>query len=136
MKNKLVITLVVLVLLGSVGAFIGYRMYNKPHPNVAAMKADVTFTAAALAKEYGADEKAADAKYLNKIIEVSGTISEVQDNQDGGKMVILATEDPAQGVQCSMIDKSAKYTVGQQVTVKGKCSGQLMGVSLTECSIK
>src|SRR2546423_461654 len=59
------------------------------------------------AKAYNANEKDADTKYLNKAIEVSGTISEVDKNQDGGTMVILQTGDPAAGVQCAMRDKGA-----------------------------
>ena len=97
----------------------------------------IAITSGALAKEYGADEKAADTKYLNKAIEVTGTISEVDKNQDGGVMVVLQTEDPTAGVQCSMREKNSAVAKGQNITIKGFCSGNgITGVSLTDCIIK
>lgn len=93
----------------------------------------ISIEAHALAKEYNADEKAADAKYLNKVIEVSGIITEVDSNQDGGIMVVLQTDDPAAGVQCAMRDKGLKISKGR-ITVRGFCSGNgITGVSLTDC---
>ena len=93
----------------------------------------ISIDAHALAKEYNANEKAADAKYLNKVIEVSGTITEIDNNQDGGIMVILQTDDPAAGVQCAMRDKGLKISKGH-ITIKGFCSGNgITGVSLTDC---
>jgi len=90
-----------------------------------------------LAKEYNTDEKAADTKYLNKAIEVSGTVIEVEHNQDGGAMVILQTGDPETSVQCTMRDKGASPAKGQKVVIKGFCSGSIMGsVLLTDCVIK
>ena len=97
----------------------------------------IAITAIALSKEYSANEKAADAKYLNKAIEVSGMVSEVEKNQDGGLMVILQTDDPMAGVQCTMRDPGAAAAKGSQVTIKGFCSGNgITGVSLTDCVIK
>lgn len=95
------------------------------------------FTATALSKEYAADEKAADTKYLNKEITVSGIVGEFEKNQDGGLMVVLQTDDPASGVECTILEKSAIVTKGQNITIKGVCSGKgLLGISLTDCVIK
>jgi hypothetical protein len=133
MIKKIVIALLLLILIG-VGT--GIYMWNKPHVKVEDKKG-IAITAEALAKEYGADEKAADAKYLNKAIEVTGTVSEIDKNQDGGIMAVLQTSDPAAGVQCAMRDKGVSLTKGQNITIKGFCSGSgLTGVSLTDCIIK
>ena len=111
-------------------------MWYKPHPKVEDAKG-IVVAAPALAKEYTADEKTADTKYLNKAIEVTGTIGEIEKNQDGGMMVILQTEDPTGGVQCTMREKDAKASKGQSITIKGFCSGNgITGVSLTDCVIK
>ncbi len=123
-------------MLALVAGGAGTYMWFKPHPKVEDAKG-IVVTSEALAKEYGADEKAADAKYLNKAIEVSGVVSEVDKNQDGGLMVILQTQDPATGIQCAMREKNATATKGQSVTLKGFCSGNgITGVSLTDCVIK
>lgn len=115
---------------------IAAYLWNKPHEKVEDAKS-LNITAAALAKEYGADEKAADTKYLNKAIDVSGTISEVDKNQDGGIMIVLQTDDPMAGVQCALRDKGAHPVKGQNIEIKGFCSGNgITGVSLTDCVIK
>jgi tRNA_anti-like len=133
MIRNIVIAILLLILIG-VGT--GIYMWNKPHNKVENAKG-IAITADALAKEYNADEKAADAKYLNKAIEVSGTISEIDKNQDGGTMAILQTSDPAAGIQCTMREKGVNLTKGQNVTIKGFCSGNgITGVSLTDCVTK
>lgn len=125
--------LVVVLLLVAIGVCTGVYLWNKPHQKVEDAKG-IVIDAKALAKEYVADEKAADAKYLNKAIEVSGTIAELEKNQDGGLMVILQTDDAAAGVQCAMRDKGLELAKGSQVVIKGFCSGNgITGVSLTDC---
>jgi hypothetical protein len=132
MVRKILLTILVL---GLIGAGVGIYLWNKPHAKVEDAKG-LAITAAQLAKEFGADENAANAKYLNKAIEVSGTVSEVEKNQDGGTMVILDTGDPMAGVQCTMRDKGAVVNKGQNVVLKGFCSGAgITGVSLTDCII-
>ena len=117
-------------------ACIGIYLWNKPHKKAEDAQS-VSITANALAKEYGMNEKAADAKYLNKAIQISGIISEVDKNQDGGVMIVLQTEDAVAGIQCSLRDKGANPVKGQNILVVGFCSGSgITGVSLTDCVIK
>lgn len=134
--NKTLKTLIYIVLLLAVtGAAVGYYMWNKPHAKVEDAKG-IAITALALAKEYTAGEQEADKKYLNKPIEVSGTVGELEKNQDGGLMVILQSEDPTAGVQCAMREKNITVEKGSQITLKGFCSGNgITGVSLTDCII-
>ncbi len=94
-------------------------------------------TAQALSKAYNINEKMADSLYLNKAIEVSGTVSEIEKNQDGGTMIVLQTDDPMAGVQCTMREKDVTVAQGAQVVIKGFCSGNgITGVSLTDCVMK
>jgi hypothetical protein len=133
MIKNILIAISVLVL---IGICTGVYMWNKPHKKVEDAKG-ISITAEALSQEYNKDEKAADTKYLNKAIEVSGTVNETDKNQDGGMMVILQTGDPMAGVQCTMRDKGAAVVKGQQIVIKGFCSGNgITGVSLTDCVIK
>lgn len=116
--------------------YIWVYVINKPHEKVEDAKG-ITITALALAKEYSANEKKSDSLYLNKAIEVSGIISEIDKNQDGGLMIVLKTDDPSAGVQCALRDKGATVAKDQNITIKGFCSGNgITGVSLTDCVIK
>ena len=128
--------LVVILLLIVAGGGIGYYMWHKPAPKAEDVKS-IPVTAVALSKHYASNEKAADSMCLNKNIEVSGTIGEIDKNQDGGLMVVLQTEDPTTGVQCAMRDTGTVVTKGRNITIKGFCSGNgITGVSLTGCIIK
>ena len=111
-------------------------MWNKPHKTVED-EAGIKITAAQLCKEYAADENAANVKYLNHAISVSGVISETDKNQDGGLMIILQAEDPMQAVECAMRDKNVTAEKGKNITLKGFCSGsKITGVSLTDCVVE
>ena len=128
----------VLVIIGGGGAFyVWHFMWNKKAPDASTGKA-IVFTAADLAKEYSRqDEKLADSKYLDKKIEVNGIVSEIDKDQDGGVLVILQTSDPSAGVQCAMEDKGTNVNKGQNITIRGICTGSgITGISLKGCKIK
>ncbi len=130
MAKKIIGVILVLLLIGVVS---GVYIWNKPHKKVEDAKG-IEISAVALSKEYNADEKAADAKYLNKAINVSGTISEVDTSQDAHLMLILQTGDPMTGIQCAMRDKGINVTKGGAISIKGFCSGNgITGVALTDC---
>jgi hypothetical protein len=133
MLKKIMLAFLIIVITGA--CFVIY-LWNKPHKKIETAKS-ISTTAQALSKEYTENEKQADAKYLNKAIEVSGVVNEVDKNQDGGTMVILQTDDPVAGIQCTMREKGITAGKGQNVTIKGFCSGNgITGVSLTDCVLE
>ena len=128
--------LIIILLLLLVGVSVGIYEWNKPAAKAENIKG-ISITASELSKEYLANEKNADSKYLNKDIEVSGIVSETDSNQDGGIMIVLQTDDPALGIQCSLRDKGFTAAKGKNVVIKGFCSGNgITGVTLTGCIIK
>jgi hypothetical protein len=125
-----------LFFLAAIGAGVGVYLWNKPHVMIEDKKG-LVITAKVLFETYNANEKDADAQYLNKAIEVTGVVGEVEKNQDGGTMLILDTGDPIAGVQCAMREQNINVAKGAEVTIKGFCSGNgITGVSLTDCIIK
>ena len=70
--NRIIIFLISgLLLAGGIVCFV----YNKPHRDVANEEAEHVLTAYELFDEYEADEAAANAKFLDNTVQVSGTIS-------------------------------------------------------------
>lgn len=136
MGKKIGIILLVVLVIGAIGGGIVYKKLHEKAPTGATAKVDVTMSAEQLAKEFSTDEKAANAKYLNKNIEVTGVVTETNKNQDGGLMVMLETGDPINVVQCTMDSSVTVVNKGDKVTIKGICSGNNMGVCLTGCAIK
>jgi hypothetical protein len=126
--------LIAFVVCGAAGGAIGYYLWNKKTDTNAGRKANMQIEAVALAQEFATDEQKSNEKYLNKIIEVNGTVTETEAGLDGLMVIVLGNSD--QSVQCAMGDKVATPIKGQNVVLKGTCTGNgLMGVSLSDCYI-
>ena len=127
--------ILLVVAIGAVaGGATGYYLWNKERESNENRKPNLRIDAVVLAQEFAADEAKANEKYLNKIIEVSGTITETEKGQDGHMMIVLGNTDLS--VQCAMGDTGVNLSKGQTVAVKGSCTGNgLMGVSLSDCYI-
>jgi hypothetical protein len=95
-----------LIGLGFIGAGIGYYLYNKP-------------------------------QYLGKILDVTGVISEVEMTEEGGVNLSLEGGGLLGGVRCRLEqtdnDQEAQLEAGNQVTIRGECTGKLMDVELSRC---
>ena len=106
---------------------------------IAAASPDFVLSANTLYKEYERSSIAADAKYEDKIVEVSGIVQSIgKDITDTAYLVIGGTGF-LDGVQCMLPggQESAVANVreGQFVTLKGKVSGEMMGtVIVRNCS--
>ncbi|SDD93020.1 OB-fold protein [Niabella drilacis] len=121
------------------GGGYGYYQYNRKSPDVKAERAAITTNAPALVAAFSSDEPSANRKYVEKIIAVTGTVTGVKIDTAGQATVFLDGNDPMAAVTCSFYDTETatvkKLTPGQQVTVKGVCTGKLMDVVLNKCSI-
>lgn len=137
--NKRFILALILVLCG-VGLYIGYYLYNKPMDKVEGLKSDFSISAKDLYNEFDANEDAATAKYLNKVIEVTGTIDTISKGETGNVIISLNTDGGMGSVSCEL-DKGSnsdisKFQKGATTVVKGVCAGKLMDVVLNRCAVK
>jgi tRNA_anti-like len=127
---------IALALVALIGGFVGYKVYNKPHEDIANAQEDYALPAEELFAAYQADEAAANTKYLDKIIVVQGTVREAKE-EDGIVNVMLDTEDMMFGVRCQLdalaTHKRKDFKAGEKVSFKGKCSGSLMDVVMVRC---
>jgi hypothetical protein len=126
--------LLIIIILGIAGAIVAYKYLNKPNRTVASEKG-LELTAGQLVKEYQQNENNANAKYLDKAIQVTGSINEINKNQEGLTTVMLASDDPMAGVFCTLKDSPGNLSPGSTVTIKGFCSGMLTDVRLREAVI-
>lgn len=127
------------LVLAVAGIGIGYYMWNKPHQNIAKTKPAHTLAATSLVDAYQADEAAANDKFLGQVIEVSGEVTKVSMNADGTSQVMLKSNDLLASVTGNLQESEASYVeslkAGDQVTIKGECTGMLMDVILERCVI-
>ncbi len=126
-----------ILLLAVVGGAFGYYMYNKPHQNMTKAVAEMQLSATQLFTDYDNNEATANGKYLDKIMEVSGTIKEVTTDENGMTSLTLESGSEMFGVICQM-DNLTKhdrtdFKEGEEVKLKGICTGVLMDVVLVRC---
>lgn len=124
-------------ILGLIGGSIGLYMYFKPVESTSGMETDVKISATELFEAYGASEDEANAKYLGKVLEVSGEVMDIRTTDAGRTALVLATSDGMFGIQCELEEGVDATSVksGQNITVKGVCSGLLLDVVLTRCTL-
>ena len=96
-------------------------------------------TAVDLMNEYESNEVNADAKYEDKVIEVSGTINSIGKDITDDIYITLKTSSSVFTVQCLFTDdwteKVGNLNEGDQVTVKGKLSGKWGNIMVRGCML-
>jgi len=129
MKKKGFILLVVLLVMAGAAAFVYYGYLYKDARNVSSEEADFQMPAAKLLADYTANQQQADSTYLNKTIEIKGTVTQITDS-------VLTVNGQ---VFCGFDIKPGKHAINKTVTIKGRCIGfdELFGeVKLDQCTIK
>jgi hypothetical protein len=128
------ILLLLLALIG-IGGAVAYYQWNKPRQNMSTAKTDVAIDAAALFAEYNGDEGAGNAKYLDKVMAVTGKVKEVTNDEGSVKVSLDAGGDF--GVRCELSSTNpnvrTQFSPGENVTFKGTCSGLNFDVQLNNC---
>ncbi|MBB6610799.1 hypothetical protein H7F15_07095 [Pontibacter sp. Tf4] len=136
MKKYIVIAFIAVGLI----AIVGLVLYNKPHRNTATAKSDFAVEAPALLQEFTSDEAAANQKYLDKVVAVKGKVNAIAPDEEGNINLTLDANDAMAGVICTIpkadAETAAGIKAGDEVTVKGVCTGVLMDVVLIRCVVE
>jgi hypothetical protein len=137
MKNWVKITLFSVLFITIVAIIIGLHKFNLKHPDTSRAKPVFVVTATALEKEFEDNESGASAKYINKIIEVRGTIASVTSADSAHVNISLKTGNDISSVICTFAAGGyhSKIGPGEEITLRGECSGYLMDVLLNNCAL-
>jgi len=137
MKTYIKVALFVVVFIALSGILAALYMFNMKHADMSKAKPDFVISATLLQKEFEADETAASAKYVNKIIEVTGILASVKQSESNILSISLATESELSSVICTLTDLSdpSAFKAGEEITLRGECSGFLMDVLLNNCKV-
>jgi hypothetical protein len=136
MKPYVKVALFVVLIIAVSGILYALILYNKKHPDTSKVKPDFIITAAALQKEFEDAEAAASAKYIKKILEVSGSVSSVTQADSNNVNISLKSGNDLSSVICTFATADpSKFKAGDEITIRGECSGFLMDVLLNNCAI-
>jgi hypothetical protein len=119
---------IVVPLLIIVGAIIGYIQYNKKHFEVKIATPAASVTATELFNEFSIDSANAKNKYIGdeknqRVIEVSGLVSNVTRDQSNNTVILLASGIENSFINCTLASPTISISVGSTITVKGICAG-------------
>lgn len=134
MKKAIIATFFVLII-----AVLAVYVYTFKKPARTAASEDALFSLSVkeLTTEFESNENTANAKYLNKVVQVFGTVETISESENE---ISITLKDPGSiaGVTCSF-DKSEmdknRVKAGQEISIKGICSGFLMDVVLNKCAL-
>lgn len=115
-------------------AIYGWYEFNRTVPTLEDAKADFTLTADELFDAFDGDEDGATAKYVGKVIEVSGTVIATEAKAEGSTVTLEAANAMVGGVNCAF-GVAPDVKEGQQVTLKCACQGFLMDVVMNNCNV-
>jgi len=134
-KNKfkfigVFISLLILILVAAISQF------NKDHVDVKKEKASMIIEIDEMLTNFKNDEDNANKKYTDKIIQLKGVISEIS-TQDGNATVTLDSPNFDANIICSFQSednlKILKFKAGDEIFLKGICTGYLLDVVVVKC---
>lgn len=138
--KKLFFIIIALVVLFLIAALVsGLYFKYMPDKNLNKVKADFVLPANKLFNEFDSNEEQANKKYMDRIIEVSGNIAEINEDQKGAKVITLKNKDDFSGVLCTLKENEtatlSNYKINQPIKIRGVCTGMLMDVVLNKCVV-
>ncbi len=137
MKKSVKTAMIAVIFLVLAGTGVGLYLYNKQDKNLQKEKPDFILTSIELQKAFEENEAASIEKYVNKIIDVTGTIESVTAVEGNITNVVLKTGSNLSSVICTLssVSDPSVLVAGNEVTIRGECSGYLMDVLLNNCAI-
>ena len=142
MNKYLKIFLIVAIVGIIAGGGAVYYIFNMPARDVENEKPAFTLSAESLYNDFNSNEEAANLKYGNQVLQVSGSVVEksIENYQ-----VSITLNDEMEGINCALDSTTYvnhkelidQLSSGENITLKGKCDGfdMIMGVVLTRCFI-
>ncbi|WP_026232369.1 OB-fold protein [Neolewinella persica] len=123
-----------------VGGLLAFKfMQPKPLLDIQSATTELNINAGSLYAAFESDEIAANATYVGKVMEVSGSLSEITKDDAGHYVLTLSADSPLGQIVCNLSPKESppvsSSAIGQIVTVKGVCTGYLFDVVLDNSAI-
>jgi hypothetical protein len=129
-KKKIIwYSLLGLLVVGAGVGYYAYREYTRKNLNPENVKPEITTTSQELYQSFASDSIAAKKKFAQKdeVVEVSGVVSGVTENQDKQTIILLKTNDSSASVNCTMEGNAKTVKVNDNIRLKGFCMGMGSG---------
>ena len=136
--KKIIYPVLIIILLGAFTTYYYVFVYSKNHHRDVQQETAISLSAENLVADYEASDSIANAKYLNKALEIKGPIASKDTNAVGQITLLLGDTDAfKKRVSITLNTKTPiSQKLGDTITVKGKCTGNLSDVVITDGVIK
>jgi hypothetical protein len=132
------------ILAGPLFAFLGFMLIqgyikNEKFSDSSNVKADFTLNAPDLLREFTTNDSAANKKYQEKMLEISGNASSVEILGDSTSTIKFADSSGSYAIfslEKDQVEKVKKISNGDPVTLKGVCSGSIFSERHATTSIR
>jgi hypothetical protein len=131
--------ILILVIIFSIAASVYYYtfVYSNTHHRDAQAETSIVISADSLVAAYQANEQKANTIYLNKALEVTGYILSIDKDQANHITILMGKADAFSNVSITLLSvQPITQKVGEIITVKGVCTGNLSDVIINEGVIK
>lgn len=137
MKTYIKVALFFVTFIAIAAILAALYLYNLKATDMSKAKPDFILTASALQKAFEDDETKASVTYINKIVEVTGKIASVKPAENNVVSISLVTDSDLSSVICTFpaVNDASVFRTGDQITLRGECSGFLMDVLLNNCAL-
>jgi hypothetical protein len=137
MKTYVKVALVFVAFIAIGAIFAALYLYNLKAKDMSKAKPDFVITASALLKAFEEDETKASATYITKTVEVTGKIGSVKPAENMVVSISLITDSELSSVICTFpsVKDASVFRAGDEITLRGECSGFLMDVLLNNCAL-
>lgn len=120
-KTKILI-LTSALLLTVILTYVGYFFYNKGPLDILNSRA-ISVNATELYQAYSTDTITASNKYSNNILVVIGQVTEISENHQSQKIILLRSNLSNAHINCTMEGASENINISDTISIKGLCTG-------------
>ncbi|MBK7433150.1 MAG: hypothetical protein IPI66_04060 [Chitinophagaceae bacterium] len=108
--------------IAAIGGAIGYYLYNKGPVDVK-NATGTKIAATALYQSFTKDSVQARKQYGDKIVEASGIVEKISQNQQNEAIILLKTGEGGAYVNCTMEGPATNIREKDSLSLKGICTG-------------
>lgn len=115
----------------------GLYFFNLGHSDLGKVEPDYKLTSTELYSEFSSNEASASETYIDKVVDVTGTVISTETLKDNILNISLDSGNSFGSVICTFSGKPdevlADIEIGDTLTIRGICSGMLMDVLMNNC---
>lgn len=128
-KKRIIYILLLLLVIGVAGGIYGYKEFNRKNESLTDAAPAFKVKSTDLISEFAAGEKAANTKYLGKVVQVAGMVKKLDKDDKGFYTVVLGDTSSMSSVRCSVdslfTNEITSVKLNTPVFMKGICTGYM-----------